>query len=333
VFEAPMDVVWGSRPDPAYLRLTKAVSGRAAACRGAGSGWRERLFEQMASLRGPGANTRQECPYTLSLGYDRMVAGTGLSADDLKHLLAGRLVMVGGQFHASSDWVDSPVHGQVPGVQFHAMALDNLVEAGPEYRRNANMMFDSDMLKSLLIAALAFCGVLGVMVRNSLLDHAVASGMEPRLRSAVYGPLYLVLFSSSLGVIAAATWLGVAYAHRSPMNWIGLSTVALGFLFYATRQTLPADVCGSLERVPLVRGLLGYGRFCFAALKFEEDRLLRPRPPKSPVPSNGSNPVQETPSHAQAQSVPDPRPAAARRGARRKPRQRDQGAAPAVADI
>ena len=143
-----------------------------APCRGAASGWLGRLGEQMAGLRGPAAGARQECPYALTLGYDRIVAGLGLQSSDLQRLLAGKLVFMGGQFRASNDWVDSPVHGQSPGVHYHAMALDNLVEDGVDYRRNASMMLDSDLLKSLLIAALAFCGVLGVMAQGRDIHEA-----------------------------------------------------------------------------------------------------------------------------------------------------------------
>ena len=39
VFDAPLDVVWGSRPDPDYLAMTQAVTGQPAPCRGAGAGW------------------------------------------------------------------------------------------------------------------------------------------------------------------------------------------------------------------------------------------------------------------------------------------------------
>src|SRR3569623_1705238 len=122
VFDYPLDVVWGSRPDPDYLRITKAVAGQPPACRGKSSGVIGRFWEQFQAARGPGSGHRQECPYQLSLGYDRMVAGVGLQSEDLQTLLAGRMVMVGGQFRASNDWVDSPVHGQAPGVYFHAMA-------------------------------------------------------------------------------------------------------------------------------------------------------------------------------------------------------------------
>ncbi len=307
VFNAPLDVVWGSRPDPDYLAMTKAVTGRAAPCRTSGSGLLTRLAEQLAGLRGPATGARQECPYALTLGYDRMVAGLGLQSSDLARVLAGRLVMVGGQFRASNDWVESPVQGEAPGVHYHAMALDNLVEDGANYRRNANMMFDSDLLKSMLIAALAFCGVLGVMARNSLLDHAIATRMEPRLRAVVYGPLYLAIFGVSIAVVAAATWLGVSLLHRAPINWIGIYACVLGFLFYATRETLPADILGSIEHLPWVRWLQARLRSFRAFLKFEEDSLLEPRtghatqPADKPAePSTDTGNAKEEPAHVQS---------------------------------
>ncbi|HEY1559585.1 MAG TPA: hypothetical protein VGF71_01710 [Caulobacteraceae bacterium] len=295
-FGPALDVVWGSRPDPDYLAMTRAVTGRPAPCRGEGEGWRARLIEQLTSLRGPGAGQRQECPYALTLGYDRMVAGLGLQSRDLKRLLAGRMVMVGGQFRASNDWVESPVHGQAPGVQYHAMALDNLIEDGADYRRDSGALLDSDLLKSLLVGALVFCGVMGVMARNSLLDRAVAKGADPRLAARVYAPLYIAMFTLSLAVVGVATWLGVSYAHRSPINWIGISACAIGFLFYATRQTLPADVVGSFEHLPAARRALVWARWARRALKFEEDRLLGARPPPD---TNHSSQPKEGPSHVE----------------------------------
>ncbi len=307
VFNAPLDVVWGSRPDPDYLAMTQAVTGRAAPCRAAGSGFLTRLGEQLTGLRGPATGARQECPYALTLGYDRMVAGLGLQSGDLARVLAGRLVMVGGQFRASNDWVESPVQGEAPGVHYHAMALDNLVEDGANYRRNGNMMFDSDLLKSMLIAALAFFGIMGVMARNSLLDHAIATRMEPRLRAMIYGPLYLVIFGASIAVVAAATWLGVSLLHRAPINWIGIYACVLGFLFYATRETLPADILGSIEHLPWVRWLQARLRRFGAFLKFEEDRLLSPRTPRAAEPAdNPAEPptdtsnAKEAPAHVQS---------------------------------
>jgi hypothetical protein len=117
----------------------------------------------------------------------------------------------------------------------------------------------------------------------------------------------------SLGAVGVATWVGVTFAHRSPINWIGLSSVALGFLFFATRETLPADLRGSFERFHPVRRFLAWRRYCASALKFDEDRLL-PRKPPAPAaapaaeaepaaeskPEPESEPAPETKIHAQA---------------------------------
>ena len=244
------------------------------------------------------------------------MAGHGLQIADVQRLLKDKLVLVGGHFRASNDWVDSPVHGQLPGVHYHAMALDNLMEDGPDYRRNGGEgsgFLDSDLLQASLVFALALCGVLGVMTRNSLLDLAAEGDAEPRLRSQIYAPLYLLLFFTSLGVIASATWLGVTVAHRSPINWIGIAAVALGFLFYATRETLPADVCGSLERVPVVRRLLAWTRLCMKHLRFEDERLVLKRRQAAAVEAQGlssksrtdpslpskAHPPKESPAHVQ----------------------------------
>jgi hypothetical protein len=300
VFNDPLDVVWGSRPDPDYLRMTKAVTGQAAPCRPPGANWIDRLGEQMAGLRGPESGARQECPYALTLGYDRIVAGLGLESSDLTRLLAGKLVMMGGQFRTSNDWVESPVQGQAPGVHYHAMALDNLVEDGADYRRNGNMMLDSDLLKAVLIFALAFCGVMGVMARNSLLDHSINTRAEAKLRTRVYGPLYLAIFGISIGTVALVTWLGVSVLHRAPINWIGIYACVLGFLFYATRETLPADILGSIEHLPWVQRFLAAHRRVRQTLKFEEDRLFKPRAPRTSAPAEvpaaeppPAEPVQE----------------------------------------
>lgn len=305
-FNAPLDVVWGSRPDPDYLAMTKDVTGRDAPCRGQSGGWITRLGEQLASVRGPPSGARQECPYALTLGYDRIVAGLGLQQSDLQRLLAGKLVLLGGQFRASNDWVESPVHGEAPGVHYHAMAIDNLVEDGADYRRSGNQVLDSDMLKSLLIAALAFCGVMGVMARNSLLDHAIETRAEQKLRARVYAPLYFCIFGASIGVVLLATWFGVAYAHRSPINWIGITACVLGFLFYATRETLPADILGSVEHLRWVQRGMAALRLFRHHLKFEEDRLVTRRAARpEPQPEKGDAPPVQAP----AQSSPEEAPA------------------------
>jgi cell division protein FtsW (lipid II flippase) len=131
--------------------------------------------------------------------------------------------------------------------------------------------------------------------------------MQPRLRAVVYGPLYLVIFGASIAVVAGATWLGVSLLHRAPINWIGIYACVLGFLFYATRETLPADILGSIEHLAWVRWLQARLRRFGAFLKFEEDRLLAPRPPptapsaeKPAEPPSDTRNAEEAPAHVQS---------------------------------
>lgn len=275
-FPAPLDVVWGNRPHARQSALTRATTGRDETCRGAREpGLVTRFFEQLAVVRGPGEGDLHECLYNLNIGYDRLVGGQGLEQSDLAYILKDRMLIVGGHFRASSDWVESPVHGQVPGVEYHAMALDNLIELGPRYRRNASAFVDSDLLKSLLIFALAVTGVLAVMWRNSLYDRLPQG---ERLRFRFYAPLYLTLFAVSAGAVLLITWLGVAFSNASPINWIGLTTVVVGFLLFATHDAITDDIRGSLERFPIPRKIMKGLRAFFDFLKFEDTRLLKPVP-------------------------------------------------------
>lgn len=308
-FGPPLDVVWGSRPDPDHLRMVRQMSGKLPDCRGAhSSSVAARFFEQLAVLRGPAQDARQECPYTLSLGYDRLVSTEGLQQGDIDRVLAGKLVFVGGQFRSSNDWVETPVQGQVPGVHFHAMALDNLVEFGRDYRRNVNFqLFDSDLLKTFLIFGLTFFGSLLLMYRNCLVD-ATCSHEPPGLRFRHYAPCYAVLFLGSIGLVILVTWMGVELQHGTPINWIGVGFVVIGFLISATFETLPSDVAGSMKRFHLTRRLAPVMESAFNLFDLKDERLLTPVPATAsttaPVTADAASSVippsvQEEAPHAQ----------------------------------
>lgn len=299
-FGPPLDVVWGSRPDPDHLRITKQMTGQTLDCRGArSSSVLARFVEQLAVLRGPGQDARQECPYALSLGYDRLVSTEGLQQSDIDRVLAGKLVLIGGQFRTSNDWVETPVQGQVPGVHLHAMALDNLIEFGRDYRRNVSFtLFDSDLLKTFLIFGLTFFGSLLLMYRNCLVD-TTAAHEPPGLRFRHYAPCYAVLFIGSIGLVVMVTWMGVELQHGTPINWIGVGFVVIGFLISATFETLPSDVAGSLRRFHLTRRLAPVMEHTFNLFDLKDERLLKPLAAADPAPPPAPAVTPEPSSNAQ----------------------------------
>jgi hypothetical protein len=302
-FGPPLDVVWGSRPDPDHLRIVKQVSGKLPNCRGVHSrSVLARFVDQLAVLRGPAQDARQECPYTLSLAYDRLVSTEGLQQSDIDRALSAKLVLVGGQFRTSNDWVESPVQGQVPGVHYHAMALDNLVEFGRDYRRNVNFtLFDSDLLKTFLIFGLTFFGALLLMYRNCLVD-STSDHEPPGLRFRHYAPCYVLLFVGSIGLVVMVTVMGVELQHGTPINWIGVGFVVIGFLISATFETLPSDVAGSLRRFHLTRRLAPVMQDACNLFDLKEERLLKPasaRTVKPPPPQAADPLLQKEASNAQ----------------------------------
>lgn len=70
---------------------------------------------------------RQPCPYAITIKEE------DLSSDKASGLLEGRAVLIGQSLRGIHDIVESPVHGQIPGVYLHAMALDNLLNWHASY--------------------------------------------------------------------------------------------------------------------------------------------------------------------------------------------------------
>ncbi|WP_321879162.1 CHASE2 domain-containing protein [Paraburkholderia bannensis] len=84
----------------------------------------------------------------------------------LEHTFKDRIVMIGTARQFSNDYVNSPIHGRIPGVYLHAMALDNLDTYGDDYKHAATLGFNlqADNLKLLLLVAAGLLPVVLVRV-------------------------------------------------------------------------------------------------------------------------------------------------------------------------
>lgn len=74
------------------------------------------------------------CPYHRSLSMAQLGE---LSQEELSPYLAGRYVLVGANVPGYNDYANSPIHRLIPGVHLHAMALDNLLTYGSDYKLSA----------------------------------------------------------------------------------------------------------------------------------------------------------------------------------------------------
>jgi CHASE2 domain-containing sensor protein len=75
------------------------------------------------------------CPYQRSLTMSSLRSSSEVEERELQDLLGGRFVMIGTNLGGGNDMVTSPVHGDIPGVFMHAMALDNLLTYNGRYKR------------------------------------------------------------------------------------------------------------------------------------------------------------------------------------------------------
>lgn len=137
-FSQKMDLIWGALPPRPHRSDTP--------CRPIG------LLDSASRLAkdGPQALER-DCPYSNTLSVYSL---WNESSEDVEALLKGKFVLYGGAFLGTDDWLKSPVHGMIPGVYLHAMALDNLLVFGERYKRVSEHVFSWTALGLLLGDAL-----------------------------------------------------------------------------------------------------------------------------------------------------------------------------------
>ncbi|MCY1530465.1 hypothetical protein D9M68_656530 [compost metagenome] len=160
----------------------------------------------------------QPCPYTRTLYANQ------LRDPRVAEVLRGKHVLPGAQIRGIPDLVASPVQGLLPGVYWHAMALDNLLVQDSGYWRSAPDSLGNVSLTDLIELVLVL--VAGVVAL--LLPETPSKDSHWTIRClSHYLFWFLVLCFGALGAS-----LVLAYQfHIAPLDWLGL-ILAIG-LFYA----------------------------------------------------------------------------------------------------
>lgn len=123
------------------------------------------------------------CPYHTTVSMSKVGA---MADDELSALLAGRFVFIGAFVPGYNDFVNSPIHGLVPGVYLHAMALDNLLSYGAEYKVATDWsetQRSPDLWKSALLAvfAIIFVRFIWTLLRNWLAKRPSIKRLQAKL--------------------------------------------------------------------------------------------------------------------------------------------------------
>lgn len=158
----PMALVWGAdaMPGAALARNDQGCVPRRSLARNLTPGLFFQFNDPPAVL----------CPYHRTWSMQQVA---DLPEAQVAATLAGRYVMVGADIPGHNDVARSPVHGLVPGVHYHAMALDNLLSYGARYKLNHEWNSEG-------LAILAWPGLLTVL--GVLAVRWLWSGVVARLK-------------------------------------------------------------------------------------------------------------------------------------------------------
>ncbi len=259
-FAHPMKVLWGAFPpraQSAFYTFEACQYGFHPGAEGH-SFWRRAgaVVNQLwlAALGqdyvGASKNDKLPCP-ALNVIPATVFAGVDPDSEEfrekLQPLLENRLVLVGADIRGAGDTILSPVHGQIAGVQLHAMALDNLVRFGRGYTHEAPDWVMRYLLPPFILTLIAWLtfrlplaryrraleiaglGVLAVIAVSFALQ---GDWLKPAL--AIVGGLALHVIAPTaviratlsllfiIAVAVCAIWLGY-----SPSNWLVLAVAAV----------------------------------------------------------------------------------------------------------
>ena len=178
-------------------------------------------FDESDNAIGSGASAIADCAY-----HDYFSAALLFDSrnwrDQLGPLIKDRIVLVGQDVRYLRDYVDTPLTTTIPGVFLHAMALDNLIELGPEVRRPAKGNYygadNADLLSALLLIAAASAFV---AIHRLFPSHAGDRIDTTLRRYQLYG-----LTLSLLMVVAL--FLSIYVFHWPPLNIAELALAVFG---------------------------------------------------------------------------------------------------------
>lgn len=230
-FDEPMVIRWGYTPQAPPENTGIDFQGYCAEARSARSEGEDRRQKVLAALGqlmidvfrvldSPGP--RQSCPYSFFVSAHTVLEGNSGEGQPLHAMFNQRYVLIGTRLDGSGDVVVSPVHGQLPGVFSHAMALDNLLRDRDRYWRPMPAMGNDwplsqisleNVVTTLLIATLVLLSM-GLFQPWRLAQHA--AGRHGRA-SALLALELAVAF-----VLIAIVVFALVRLHYPPINWIGV---------------------------------------------------------------------------------------------------------------
>ncbi|WP_435605729.1 CHASE2 domain-containing protein [Pseudomonas knackmussii] len=191
-----------------------------------------------------GSSAQATCPYSLTLAASDLEATADEDRELLRELLRDKLVLVGASIAGTGDVTLSPLHGKLPGVYLHAMALDNLIVWGPHYYRDPPALADFSLgaINLLDLAQLALLGLIALLK----FFQTRPTGSWPGaclLRSPMAG---LALMTFLLAALSYALYR----LNMTPVNVLGILLLSLSLFTEKIQEHLQPSTCNGHGNCP-----------------------------------------------------------------------------------
>lgn len=221
---------------------------------------------------------KEECPYTNTVSVAHVL---GTFDPDVEQAIRNKAVFYGGGFDVAADRVVSPTYQDLPGVYLHAMAYDNLLSLGKNYKRADRVGWGRPTWRAAvadlgLLIALVGLWVVGGEARGPALSRrGAAEGSErsPKtfldrlaLTILLAAGVVVVIGSGKLGSEGAVLWtaLGAYCVYKVVVRRDGLFLMASGLVATAAIASFyllnlgPRNIVGYLAFFEIARHLTEY---------------------------------------------------------------------------
>jgi CHASE2 domain len=251
--DAGFELAWSPQGDPFNQRWSHA------SCI-------ESISPMRAVLNQPALPRESACPPVATLFASALLSPEvdptlGPANEELFALADGAFLLVGGNFRGSGDLVTTPLHTLLPGVYYHAVALENLLafrgepKVRKEFRSPRLAFYLYDLLVLWVLAAIFLLRQSWVHRRRGRHGGSVHGPFELSDAARVWLTHFIAQLPTPLWIAGAALLLLLMSAFRS------LQLIAVGVIIVAL-VIIEIRVAPAAETHERARGL----RLYFAAL-------------------------------------------------------------------
>ncbi len=154
---------------------------------------------------------RQICPPHETISAHEFLSDT--QGADLE--FDGAYAFYGGNFTMADDLIRPPTHGLLPGVQLHAMALDNLL-------RDQDRAGNDRLEIFLMLAAMAVAAVWHTYITNARRVTEAKRDLKVETWIVVQALYALIWTLSAFALLLFFTWFGFFVLKLTPINFVGI---------------------------------------------------------------------------------------------------------------